>query len=273
MDSSPRLVDIGCDPAHPPSLTGYAGDMFLLLACSGAVDSADTSTDSDDTATTSCERAVAQIEPAPDTDCPTLDGGLWAVEGQNYWLSQPFESTGETETILFLGGGGADQNSVQMNMGSIFANDQESFLQYRVVAPWVGDGDRAGAAWAALEHAQGCFGGDLNRVHLVGHSSGGYVAFEMGGAVLAEDKRFATLTGFPALFGDESDEQLEQALECVPVLNASGAEDPWVDDVEATHERLESLGVDSSLMLFEGEGHVPSPEFDPAPIFEWMETH
>ena len=246
--------------------------MLLLIACSSPLDSADTSS-TDDTAAIPCTREAAQIEPDPGADCPTLDGGMWGVEGYNYWLSQPFESTGETETILFLGGGGADQNSVQMNMGSIFANDQEAFLQYRVVAPWVGDGDRAGAAWAALAHAQGCFGGDLNRVHLVGHSSGGYVAFEMGGEVLEADKRFATLTGFPALFGEETNEQLEQALECVPVLNASGAEDPWASDVEATHERLESLGVDSSLMLFEGEGHVPSPEFDPSPIFEWLETH
>lgn len=252
--------------------------MFLLLACTGTVDVDDTSTDSGSTDDTSsiegpCDRAAAQVEPDPASDCPTLDGGLWEVDGYNYWLSQPFESTAQTQTILFLGGGGADKNSVQMNMGGIFANDQESFLQYRVVAPWVGDNDRAGAAWAALEHAQECFGGDLNRVHLVGHSSGGYVAFEMGAEVVAEDRRFATLTGFPALFGNESDEQLQEALECVPVLNASGADDTWASEVENTHERLDGLGLDSTLMLFEGEGHVPSPQFDPAPIFDWLETH
>ena len=245
---------------------------LLLLACkpvgvdlddTSTTDSADTSVDSEDP----CLRDLAPVEPAPADTCPPIEGGLHLIEEGTFWLSQPFESTADTQTLVFLGGGGADQNSVQFNIMGMFAND-ERFQSYRVVAPYVGDSDRAGNALDALAATQDCFGGDPNRVHLFGHSSGGYVAFELG-----LDERFATLSGFPALFPDVDDEELVDALECVPVLNAAGAEDSWASSVEDTHERLDGLGLDSTLILFEGQGHVPDPEFDPAPLFDWLESH
>ena len=246
--------------------------MLLLLACDPTVvtppdDSA--VVDSEETGQVDpCAADPQPVEPDPGEDCPGMEGGLFAIEEGSYWLSQPAESNGQTETLLFLGGGGADQQGVQFNLQGLLGGD-ERLAQIRIVAPWVGDSDRASGAMAALAEVQECFGGDLSRVHLRGHRSGGYVAFS-----LVLEQRFTTLIGFPALFdASVEDAELEQSLECVPVLNAVGEEDSWRSQVEGTHERLEELGLDSTLWVVEGEGHVPGPDFDSGPIYDWIAAH
>ena len=246
--------------------------MFLLLACDPTTvtppDDSAVVVDSEETGEGDpCTVDPQPIEPDPGEDCPGLEGGLFAIEEGSYWLSQPSESTSQTQTLLFLGGGGADQQGVQFNLQGLLGRD-ERLAQVRIVAPWVGDSDREAGALAALAEVQDCFGGDLSRVHLLGHSSGGRVAFS-----LALEQRFTTLIGFPALFDASVDDaELEQSLECVPVLHAVGEEDSWRSEVEATHQRLEELGLDSTLWVVEGEGHVPGPDFDSGPIYDWIES-
>lgn len=247
--------------------------LTLLLACTG--DPEDTGPfdtklgDTQDSAVEDpCYLAPEPTPLDPASDCPTGESGLFAVEDGAYWISQPIAGDEHTELILFLGGGGAEEQSVRGNLQGLLQGD-ERFLDYRIVAPWVGDSDREASAMAAVQAVQDCFGGDLSRVHLIGHSSGGRVAYS-----LALEQRFSTVVGFPAMFDSGvSDDDLIEGLECEPVLNAAGSEDSWLGEVQATHERLEGLGLDSTLLVVEGEGHVPGPDFDPGPFYDWLDAH
>lgn len=258
--------------------------LFLLLACAKGGDDTsvtdDTQVTTDDTQSETGDDPCADnpivplAELAPVTSCPELTQGLVPVEraGFPYLLSHPKaeQQEGPVTTIVLLAGGPGDQMSSESNATGFLMGDQ-SFGSVRVVVPYVDETvtDRKLATLQALEEVQRCF--ETGTVHLMGHSSGGYVAYDL----MAESPGpFTTLTGFPGLFSDQSDEDLGQALQCRAVLNGVGAQDSgWVTQVESTHARLEGLGLESELLVVEGMGHVPEQGFDASLLFSFWAAH
>lgn len=259
--------------------------LLLLLACAKGGD--DTST-SDDTSVVVDDTQIQETggdpcadnpivplaELAPVESCPELTQGLVPVEraGFPYLLSHPKaeQQEGPVTTIVLLAGGPGDLMSSESNASGFLMGDQ-AFGSVRLVVPYVDETvtDRGQSALQALEEVQRCF--ETGTVHLMGHSSGGYVAYDL----MAESPGpFTTLTGFPGLFGDPTDQALTESLQCRAVLNGVGAEDSgWRTEVESTHARLEGLGVESELLVVEGMGHVPDPSFDASLLFGYWAAH
>jgi hypothetical protein len=63
------------------------------------------------------------------------------------------------------------------------------------------------------------------------------------------------------------------ALAGKAVFNGAGETDAqWKMQVESTHQSLLDIGVDSTLEIFAGEGHILTPAFDETLFFDWWRS-
>lgn len=240
--------------------------LWMFLACS---DPAPTDSETDDTQSVvdsdpeGCPAPIPLAELGEGSDCPTLEAGLNTVTGDGfqYLLSAPETASEDQQVLVFLPGGPADANSAEINYFQFLAPMADIRERY-VVVPFTTQSttDRAAEALASLAHFQGCIAHDSARVHLIGHSSGGRVAFPMG---VANPQPFRSMTGVPADFGDVEDTELQAGLECLPVHHVAGSDDgSWTSAAQTNHERMESLDLDSTLTIVEGMGHGPHEDWD-----------
>lgn len=249
--------------------------LLLLLACSGGdADPNDTQDSVAETGDTEqgCPAPVPLATEPVDT-CPELKEGLLEVDGEkgSYLLSVPADPDQSLPVLVFLPGGPADIGSATNNFFSWIAM-MPGLQDYWVIVPHTsGAGsDRGQVALDSLAAFQGCFDHDSSQVHLIGHSSGGRVAYPLAVDTPAP---FRSLTGLPGTFGEETDEELVASLECVPVHHIAGSEDDgWVDAARDAQTRMEGLGLESTLHVLEGMGHGPNESWDGALLKDFFDT-
>ncbi len=239
--------------------------LLLLLACTaGPAEPNDTPDATNDTSVIDegCPEPLPLATEPLDT-CPELEEGLLEIDGTqgSYLLSVPVEPTQILPVIVFLPGGPADIGSATNNYFQWLAKMPEVENTWVIVPHTSGAGsDRAQVALDSLAAFQGCFDHDSTQVHLVGHSSGGRIAYPLAVDTPAP---FRSLTGLPGTFGEETDEALLASLECVPVHHVAGSEDAgWVDAARDAQTRMEGLGLESTLNVVEGMGHGPDESWD-----------
>ena len=249
--------------------------LLLLLACTGG--DADPEDTQDSVAETgdSVEGCPAPVPLAtePVDTCPELEEGLMEVDGAkgSYLLSVPGDATQPQPVLDFLPGGPADLGSAKINYFQWLAM-MPNLEDYWVIVPHTsGAGsDRGQVALDSLAAFQGCFEHDSSQVHLIGHSSGGRVAYPLAVQTPAP---FRSLTGLPGTFGEETDEELVASLECLPVHHVAGSEDSgWVDAARDAQTRMEGLGLQSTLDVVEGMGHGPNESWDATLLKDFFDT-
>lgn len=248
--------------------------LLLLLACTGgdtATDDAqDTQVDTGDPGE-QCPAPVPLATEPVDT-CPEITEGLLEIEGAkgSYLLSVPEDPDAVLPVIVYLPGGPADIGSARNNYFQWLAM-MPGVQDYWVIVPHTsGAGsDRAQVALDSLAAFQGCFEHDSSKVHLIGHSSGGRVAYPLA---VDSPAPFRSLTGTPGTFGDETDEELLASLECLPVHHIAGEDDTgWVDSAREAQTRMEGLGLDSTLHVVEDMGHGPNDDWDGSLISDFFD--
>ncbi len=106
---------------------------------------------------------------------------------------------------------------------------------------------------------------DPDRVVLTGASNGGRGVFF---SAVANPQRFAALIGMPGRYeGDGTD---LAPLAGVPVWLLVGQfDDGWVQAAESTQGALEAAGVDVTLDVVQGQGHVL--RLDQALLMDWID--
>lgn len=224
---------------------------------------------------------VAQaVRAAAERGCAArLSGMLQDVVGtaaSPYFIYHPEQPTDETPTVIFLPGGAGTRTIARDFIWKNWLSRGRRLGEVRVVIPYVEDGSRmtreeAERTLRILEEVLVCYGGARSRVHLAGTSNGGRHAFHL---MAKTPSRFASLLGAPGVFPEKTDDaHLAMALRNRPVYNGVGTEDgEWKPMVQATHQRLERLGVRSIYVEFPGQGHIVNEQFDPSGFFDfWLD--
>ena len=191
--------------------------------------------------------------------CPPATAGRQEVTdtpASPYYILHP--DVANAPIVLFLPGGPGDRGSAGATWTAFFDEDSRG---YRIVVPYVTEAGYPQTvvppSAGLLDEVLACFGGDPGRVHLAGHSNGGYLAYNVFGPELAD--RIITITGAPAYFED-----FRQAdFGTLAFHNAAGAEDAtWLAAMEGAHETLLSKGFESQLTAWAATGHTPGPNWD-----------
>jgi pimeloyl-ACP methyl ester carboxylesterase len=226
------------------------------------------------------ELLAQAVRAAAEKRCaPRGEGTLQDVVGtpaSPYFIHHPEQPTDDTPTVIFLPGGAGTRTIARDFIWKNWLSRGRRLDQVRVVIPYVSDGSRmtreeAGRTLRIFEEVLACYGGSRKRVHLAGTSNGGRHAYDL---MVTAPGRFASLLGAPGIFADGADDkQLTMALRDRPVYNGVGADDAdWKPQVQATHERLERLGLRSVYVEFPGQGHIVNEQFDPSGFFDfWLD--
>lgn len=200
--------------------------------------------------------AASAVRAGVDLEVRTFETGT--AKG-SYLLATPagYDASNEYPVIVALPPGLQTEEMARTSLARYVMPDATR-RGYVVVAPFApGEGRTdaiAGILPALLEHVGTVFRVAGGKVHLVGVQSGGRAAFDLA---IAAPERVASLTVLPGLPRSPTDEASLAKLRGIKVAMYVGDLDArWKDDVIATHEALTRLGVDSSLSLLNGEGHL-----------------
>jgi len=224
--------------------------------------------------------AAAAATDVAECPVPAADG-LTDVRGSDagpYLLSEPEVVDDSTATVIFLPGGGASQGAAALTWERFFEAGA-GFEGLRVIIPYSDSGNLFSETTRTLDiidEVLSCAGGDPLQVHLGGTSNGGVAAF---GLMLEQPERFATLLGAPGLFpsGDPASldpQVLADTFAGRAVFDGVGElDDGWKPGVVATISALEEAGIESVLVEFPGQGHIPEPGFDSSVLRDFWESH
>lgn len=226
--------------------------------------------------TTGCATdAVDVAEPEPIPDPPSAAIGLWEVSdgpGAPFLLSPPVNRERHAPVVLFVPGGAGIRDHA-MPTFERWLSKGKGREQVWLLVPYTQDGDLSDEGervQTALRRVIDERASERSPVHLAGTSNGGRSAFRW---LLEQPERYTSFLGAPALPApDPGDEALGNALAQKRVLLAVGSEDGgWLEESRSLEARLGALGIDCQLMVFEGEGHILSEEFDESVFFEfWL---
>jgi pimeloyl-ACP methyl ester carboxylesterase len=177
-------------------------------------------------------------------------------------------------TVVFLPGGDG-RRPLAMATWDLWLSSPSSPDTMRVVVPYSASGDlsaEAERALAILDEVLACYGGDPEKVHLGGSSMGGLAAFDL---MLDHHERFATLLGAPGAWERGVTSEAIASVRGKAVFNGIGELDsePWTSEARDIDSRLEEEGIDTRLVVFGGEGHILSPEFDETVFYEFWSAH
>lgn len=194
--------------------------------------------------------------------CPPPESGRQEVEGtpaSPYFVDHPDAFDVDAPTVVFLPGGDGGRSHADGTWAG-FIEGATRGDDFRVVMPYSDSSElpvEQDRLLEILDEVLMCYGGDPGRVHLAGHSAGGYMAFDL---MLDSPHRFATLAGAPGQFTVFSSEGVTTALSGKSVLVGAGEYDlDWKDAMLELDEQLTLLGIDSRYIEFEGQNHTPSP--------------
>jgi pimeloyl-ACP methyl ester carboxylesterase len=255
----PLLFSVACIPPIPADTASSAED-------SGVADSADTSSDTaaDSSGDSGQDSGDTGVFDPPD-DCPATEAGRQDVNSPTagpYLVGHPVPDVLWGPTVVFLPGGNGKGPTGSASSGwNAFFGDDVSGLGYRIVVPYVTEDGYPNSVVpnveAILDEVLACWGGDPAKVHLVGHSNGGYLAYNVSGPDLAD--RWVTITGAPAYF----DRFEKNKLEGIAFHNAAGENDPtWLEAMTEAHDDLTENGFDSTLTVWANTGHTPDADWD-----------
>jgi len=190
-----------------------------------------------------------------------------------YFVHHPPGGEIHVPLVVFLPGGNGHRGAGE-GVWNSFLSEGTGVDQVRAVIPYAADGnmlDEYDRTLDVVAEVIQCYGGDADHVHLGGTSNGGMGAFAL---MLDAHETFATLLGAPGVFTGATESQLTTALSDKAVFNGVGELDSgWVAAVEATHNQLVSLGIDSTHEVFEGQGHLPNQGFDETIFYEFWLAH
>jgi pimeloyl-ACP methyl ester carboxylesterase len=243
--------------------------MLLLLACQvpgggspeDSADSAVDTADPRDTAQTGDTSDTTDSDPPPYDPpewCPAAEAGRQGVtstDASPYFVMHPLEDTHDNPLVVLLPGGAGNDLSAKSTWDAFFDDDPRG---YRLVEPWVITDDYPDVAppvEALLDEVATCFG-TPSEIHLLGHSNGGYLAYNVVGPDLAD--RFASISGAPAYFTHFK----KTKLEGLPFHNMVGEDDSWLEYVEEAHQELLDAGFESELSVWPDQGHTPDAAWD-----------
>lgn len=236
--------------------------MLYLLAC--------TETDPTDTTAPTDTEETAALPFEPAEGCPAAETGRQGVtttDASPYFVMHPLDDTHDNPMVIMLPGGAGNDQSAMGGWNMFFDEDPRG---YRIVMPWVLTDDYPDVAppvEAILDEVAACFG-PPSKVHLIGHSNGGYLAYNVVGPDLAD--RFASISGAPAYF-----QQFKKTkLEGIPFHNMAGEEDSWAAYMEDAHQDLLDAGFESELDLWPDQGHTPDQNWDGREnMFDFWDRH
>ena len=105
------------------------------------------------------------------------------------------------------------------------------------------------------------------KAHLAGVSNGGLSAYR---AITEYPNRFLSLTVLPGIPPDDRAFSALDRLKGIPVAAFVGGEDSgWVRGSRETKEKLDRLGIENTLEVVSGEGHVVG--LDPSKLFDLLD--
>ncbi len=256
---------------------------FLWLpGCPGggtlADDDDDDSAGDDDSATDDDDAGDDDTTPLdPPEYCePAVHGELQEIlstPASPYFVHHPDTEALDVPSVIFLPGGGGQRSAAQGSWGHWLSNGT-GVDQFRVALPFSADGDLTDEydrSVDVVEELLLCYGGDPDHVHLAGTSNGGIGAYAL---ILEAPDIFATLLGAPGAFINFDTQAVEAALAGKAVFNGVGEYDTgWLPAVEATHDGLVGLGIESQFVIFEGQGHIADHTFDESIFYEFWLAH
>jgi len=107
------------------------------------------------------------------------------------------------------------------------------------------------------------------KVHLAGVSNGGLSAYRV---VTEFPTRFLSLTVLPGIPPDAGAFTALSRLRGIPVAVFAGGEDTdWARGSRETKEELDRLGIENTLTIVPGQGHVI--RLDPVALFDLLDQH
>ncbi len=190
-----------------------------------------------------------------------------------YFVHHPDTDALDVPTVIFLPGGSGQRSAAEGTWGRWLA-DGTGVDQFRVAILFAADGDLTDEYDRSVEVVEElllCYGGDPDHVHLGGTSNGGIGSFAL---VLEAPDTFATLLGAPGAFINFDTQAIENALGGKAVFNGVGEFDSgWINAVESTHQGLVGLGIESELVIFEGQGHILDYEYDETVFYDFWLSH
>ena len=204
------------------------------------------------------------------TELPLEDGGAL-----RYALVLPddYDESRAWPVLLALPPGGQDERMVQAGLDRYWG-DLAAQRGWIVVSPVAVDGRSyfQGSEQyipVLLEHLRGQFQVEGDGFHLAGASNGGRSAFRIA---LGQPDDFLSLIVVPGYPPTDEDKQRLHRLVDLPVHLAVGGTDlEWVRVMTETQTRLQELGTDVYLEIFDGEGHVPA-SLDGGAFMDRLET-
>ena len=236
--------------------------LILLLACSPE------KTDSDETepVADSGDTFDDTGELIDTTDCMEEGEGLYEVKegvGAPYWVSTVPGGEEPTATIVYLPGGGGSRGSARSGFLAFFGAHHDFVTRYRVLAPFSAQDTFPEEYERTLDivaEARRCWG--TGPVHLVGHSAGNAAAALMA----ADTSPWRSLSLAPGSFSSAVQGSDFDAMFAAHDLYIGVGEldTDWRAYSEGLAADLSGRGVDVTLDVWTGTGHVPEPDFDPA---------
>lgn len=122
---------------------------------------------------------------------------------------------------------------------------------------------------ALMDDINARFNVEGDQFHVTGVSNGGRAAFL---AAMDYPGQFASITVLPGVLAERTSAQRVNALRGVPITMYVGSEDTdWVRAARRAVGELEIQGIDATLEVLEGEGHVV--DLAPATLFDLLESH
>jgi len=199
------------------------------------------------------------IPPAPAQESFTRSDGATI----DYWLVLPRDFSPEQIWPVLIGINGSNQ-SLQVGQFALnnFWGMQAHHAGWIVVNPapvgsdafYYGDGHLVFDEF--LDHIAATYKVEGGRFHIAGYSNGGTSAFNIASSF---PRHFQSVTAFPgyAIPGPSFD-RLEQLRDMrVTMFWGETDKGPARKHSLLTHDRLKELGIDSTIMEFPGEPHIP----------------
>lgn len=188
-------------------------------------------------------------------------------------LPDDFDAAKTYPAILALPPGAQDESMVEAGLG-LYWEQAARKRGWIVVSPINPDSARLFQAQSdpiakLLDDINARFNIEGAKFHLTGVSNGGRAAFL---AALDHPDRYASLTVLPGLLGTDATPQQVRALKDLPIAMFVGADDDeWTAEARRTVETLRKQGIEATLTIKEGQGHVMQMPADE--LFDLLDTH
>lgn len=174
--------------------------------------------------------------------------------------------------MLALPPGAQNEAMVEAGLGRYWENTARE-RGWIVVSPINPEGaryfqSRSDPLGALMDDINARFNVEGDQFHVTGVSNGGRAAFL---AAMDYPELFASITVLPGVLAERTSAQRVNALRGVPITMYVGSEDTdWVRAARRAVGELEIQGIDATLEVLEGEGHVV--DLAPATLFDLLES-